>query len=171
MFNLALAYRNGTGTAADDQAYFEWTRRAARAGHARAMFNLALAYEEGIGTHPDAARYFEWTRKAAQTGHPSAMFNLALAYAEYMDTKVNLVDTPGYLDFAGEDEVDGYARFAFAKNGFAGRQLHLGAVGIADHQAVFDLLAGTATVREQLDAGVPVTDIIAPLLSCFLSMP
>ena len=48
MFNLSLAYRNGTGTSADDQAYFEWTGRAARAGHARAMFNLALAYEEGV---------------------------------------------------------------------------------------------------------------------------
>ncbi len=28
--------------------------------------------------------------------------NLALAYAEYMDTRINLIDTPGYLDFVGE---------------------------------------------------------------------
>ncbi len=28
--------------------------------------------------------------------------NLALAHAEHMDTKVNLIDTPGYLDFVGE---------------------------------------------------------------------
>ncbi len=28
--------------------------------------------------------------------------NLSLAYAEFMETKVNLIDTPGYLDFAGE---------------------------------------------------------------------
>ncbi|MGH7550138.1 MAG: elongation factor G [Gemmatimonadota bacterium] len=28
--------------------------------------------------------------------------NLALAYAEFMDVKVNLIDTPGYLDFVGE---------------------------------------------------------------------
>src|ERR1041385_351943 len=28
--------------------------------------------------------------------------NLALAHAEWMDTKINLIDTPGYLDFAGE---------------------------------------------------------------------
>ncbi|MGH7538202.1 MAG: elongation factor G [Gemmatimonadales bacterium] len=28
--------------------------------------------------------------------------NLALAVAEWMDTKVNLIDTPGYLDFTGE---------------------------------------------------------------------
>jgi elongation factor G len=28
--------------------------------------------------------------------------NLALAYAEWMETKVNLLDTPGYLDFLGD---------------------------------------------------------------------
>ena len=34
--------------------------------------------------------------------------NLGLAYAEWMDTKVNLIDTPGYLDFQG-DAVAGLA--------------------------------------------------------------
>src|SRR2546430_7296469 len=28
--------------------------------------------------------------------------NLALAVAEWMDAKLNLIDTPGYLDFTGE---------------------------------------------------------------------
>ncbi|HXV87387.1 MAG TPA: GTP-binding protein, partial [Gemmatimonadales bacterium] len=28
--------------------------------------------------------------------------NLALAYAEWMDTKINLIDAPGYLDFIGD---------------------------------------------------------------------
>src|SRR5947208_6395932 len=28
--------------------------------------------------------------------------NLALAVAEWMDTKINLIDTPGYLDFTGD---------------------------------------------------------------------
>jgi len=34
--------------------------------------------------------------------------NLGIAYAEWMDTKVNLIDTPGYLDFQG-DAVSGLA--------------------------------------------------------------
>src|SRR5204863_1642042 len=28
--------------------------------------------------------------------------SLALAYAEWMEAKINLIDTPGYLDFAGD---------------------------------------------------------------------
>src|SRR5687768_8404786 len=34
--------------------------------------------------------------------------NLGIAYAEWMDTKVNLIDTPGYLDFQG-DAIAGLA--------------------------------------------------------------
>jgi elongation factor G len=35
--------------------------------------------------------------------------NLALAAAEWMDTKVNLIDTPGYLDFTGDALAGVYA--------------------------------------------------------------
>ena len=35
--------------------------------------------------------------------------NLALAVAEWMDTKLNLIDTPGYLDFTGEALAAVYA--------------------------------------------------------------
>jgi len=35
--------------------------------------------------------------------------NLALAVAEWMDTKINLIDTPGYLDFTGEALAGVYA--------------------------------------------------------------
>ena len=35
--------------------------------------------------------------------------NLALAVAEWMDTKVNLIDTPGYLDFTGDTLSGVYA--------------------------------------------------------------
>jgi len=35
--------------------------------------------------------------------------NLALAVAEWMDTKLNLIDTPGYLDFTGDALAGVYA--------------------------------------------------------------
>src|SRR5260370_34521848 len=35
--------------------------------------------------------------------------NLAIAVAEWMDTKLNLIDTPGYLDFTGEALAGVYA--------------------------------------------------------------
>src|SRR5207249_11382450 len=35
--------------------------------------------------------------------------NLALAVAEWMDAKLNLIDTPGYLDFTGEALAGVYA--------------------------------------------------------------
>src|ERR1043166_2189668 len=35
--------------------------------------------------------------------------NLALAVAEWLDTKLNLIDTPGYLDFTGEALAGGHA--------------------------------------------------------------
>src|SRR5205085_9629067 len=35
--------------------------------------------------------------------------NLALAVAEWMETKVNLIDTPGYLDFTGDALAGVYA--------------------------------------------------------------
>ncbi len=35
--------------------------------------------------------------------------SLALAYAEWMDVKINLIDTPGYLDFAGDAIAGDYA--------------------------------------------------------------
>ena len=35
--------------------------------------------------------------------------SLALAYAEWMDTKINLIDTPGYLDFTGDAMAGIYA--------------------------------------------------------------
>src|SRR3989441_12657973 len=35
--------------------------------------------------------------------------NLAIGVAEWMDTKLNLIDTPGYLDFTGEALAGVYA--------------------------------------------------------------
>src|SRR5207247_10271798 len=45
--------------------------------------------------------------------------NLAVAVAEWMDTKLNLIDTPGYLDFPGEPLRAGYAAAGAAVGAWA----------------------------------------------------
>jgi len=69
MHNLALTYLGGEGTAADPVQYFEWTKKAAGAGHAKAMYNLALAYLMGVGIPVDVEEHFTWINKAAESGY------------------------------------------------------------------------------------------------------
>ena len=48
------------------------------------------------------------TDHAAEEIERGYSINLGCAFAEWMDTKINLIDTPGYLDFQG-DAVAGLA--------------------------------------------------------------
>jgi TPR repeat protein len=105
MFNLAMAYRSGTGLAADAPRYFEWTRKAAGAGDTRAKFNLALAYEDGKGVEIDTSKYLEWLLSAAQDGEPVAMFNAALCYQDGIGTDK---DPDRYLAWMRRGAESGY---------------------------------------------------------------
>ena len=96
MFNLALAYSKGKGTAPNPKAYAKWTRRAAETGDPDAIFNLSLIYAEGGEQNRDDAEYFEWTLKAAQAGHAGAMFNLGQAFYHGRGT---YSDLPAYLEW------------------------------------------------------------------------
>ncbi len=67
--------------------------------------------------------------------------NAALAYAEWMDTKVNLLDTPGYLDFAGDVKA----------------ALHVADAALVVVQATSGVEVGTERVWEYVQAqGLPV---------------
>ena len=63
----------------------------------------ALAFAAGAttrrGSVPDGTALTDFTPEEKAHG---VSVNLALAHAEWAGTKVNLIDTPGYLDFAGE---------------------------------------------------------------------
>src|SRR6476659_3083503 len=63
----------------------------------------ALAWVSGSsrrhGSIKDATTLTDYSPDEIARQHS---INLALGYAEWMDTKLNLIDTPGYLDYFGE---------------------------------------------------------------------
>ena len=63
----------------------------------------ALAFVAGTsrrhGTIKDGTALTDYTPDEIDRKHS---ISLGLAYAEWLDTKINLIDTPGFLDFFGE---------------------------------------------------------------------
>jgi len=82
MFNVGLAYKNGTGVAVDERAAFEWYRRAAEEGLAGAQYNVAVLYEAGRGVSADPLAAFEWFRRAAESGNADAQYSLGFCYED-----------------------------------------------------------------------------------------
>jgi elongation factor G len=70
----------------------------------------ALAFVAGSskrhGSVPDGTALTDYTPDEIERQYS---ISLALAYAEWMDTKINLIDTPGYLDFTGDAMAGVYA--------------------------------------------------------------
>src|SRR5438445_693361 len=70
----------------------------------------ALAFVAGTskrhGSVKDGTALTDYTSEQIERQYS---INLAIAVAEWMDTKVNLIDTPGYLDFTGDALAGVYA--------------------------------------------------------------
>src|ERR1044071_2339072 len=70
----------------------------------------ALAFVAGTSKrHGSAKDGTALTDYTADEIERKSSINLALAVAEWMDAKINLIDTPGYLDFTGEALAGAYA--------------------------------------------------------------
>ena len=160
MFNVALYYERGPGTAKDLRAAFEWYRRAAEVGDAAAQFNLGTCYALGKGVTADVSAAFEWNRRAAEAGDAEAQSNLGRCYE----------DGEGVAADASE-AVAWYRRAA--DRGFAGAQLNLGrcyvlGVGVAvDARAAAEWLeraaaSGDATASERARATLALLRALHP---------
>lgn len=69
MFDLAMAYAEGRGTARDDRASFDWLTRAAEKGHVTAMVMVSEIYRDGrAGVAPDSGRAAYWATRAKAEG-------------------------------------------------------------------------------------------------------
>lgn len=78
---LGRLYLLGRGAVAmDPKAAFEWTRKAAAQGMARAQYNLGVQYDGGIGVEHDVTLAVENYRRAAEQGFPRAQLALGLKY-------------------------------------------------------------------------------------------
>ncbi len=90
MYNLAVCYQKGRGTAQDLETAFSLLTRAAKGGYIMAMNNLAVAYAKGEGTEPNPAAAFRWMKAAAENEYAPSYYPLACKYILGAGTPVDL---------------------------------------------------------------------------------
>ena len=85
-FGLALMYAKGQGGASQDYfKAFEWLRKAAEQGHAKAQYAMGNCYDWGYGTTRDYTKAAYWYQKAAEQGDSDAQNALGLYYFYRID--------------------------------------------------------------------------------------
>lgn len=74
-------YERGEGGVEKNyESAFEWYKKSANQGYAKAQAALAFFYENGLGTNVDNRLAFLFYKKAADQGHSGAQRNLGLFY-------------------------------------------------------------------------------------------
>lgn len=87
MYNVALAYYNGTGVDKDIIESVKWFTNAANAGDSEAMYNVAMAYKNGVGVEQNWEQCFQWALKAAESENVLGMFVTSVCYGEGLGVK------------------------------------------------------------------------------------
>lgn len=74
LINLSNLFTQGNGVSADQRKAFEYTRKAADLGDARAQYDVGLAYEKGGLVPRDIDKAGQWLRKAAEQDFADGQF-------------------------------------------------------------------------------------------------
>lgn len=102
-YRLAKLYEAGAGgLGVDERAALDWTKRAAEAGHRRAIHNLGIYHAEGRGTPQDFAEAARWFERAAILGAADSQYNLAVLYEQGLGVPLSLPDAYAWFLIAGQ---------------------------------------------------------------------
>lgn len=72
MNRIGFMYDAGRGVERNGNIAFQWYRKAAETGLAKAQYNLGLCFQNGIGVKKDINEAIKWYLKAAEQGYPDA---------------------------------------------------------------------------------------------------
>ncbi|WP_421759899.1 hypothetical protein [Devosia sp.] len=110
MYDLALDYKTGTAElAADQSAYRDWLRRAARADYVSAMTDLGYEFLYGEAKDYDSAR--NWFELADDKGSSGAALGLAYIYEAGNGVPADADKAIGYYTAAIDGGESIYARY------------------------------------------------------------
>ncbi|MFH0799001.1 MAG: PDZ domain-containing protein [Pseudomonadota bacterium] len=82
LYNLALAYYQGSGVPKDMKKAVELLQRAADLNYSMAQAYLGMMYANGEGVPQDYAKAVEWYRKSAEQGNAFGQASLGVMYAK-----------------------------------------------------------------------------------------
>ncbi|MBD5255359.1 MAG: sel1 repeat family protein [Barnesiella sp.] len=85
MYNLAICYENGHGTAKDILEAVILYRHAAEKDLPEAQYMLAGCYADGVGTQRNSDLAKKWYQRASDQGYPLAQYQYAIQYLEKND--------------------------------------------------------------------------------------
>ncbi len=86
-YQLALRYKNGTGTPQNLPKAIELFTKAAEQNHAKALHSLGYLYIKGIGVTKDVNTARTFFEKSAALNFDEAMYNLGLMYQDGIGTQ------------------------------------------------------------------------------------
>ncbi len=121
MYRISIAfYNNRIKTSDRMKMFYTWTKKAAEAGHPKAMGNLGSLYSEGVeeaGVAADKKEAFKWYRKGAEGGYAFAMLNYGICLHDGVGCAMNQAEAFRWMKKAYESDDTSYreeAQYALA---------------------------------------------------------